>query len=215
MAAALVRRALLVPLLALGLGGAIATAAEPPARPAGAPAGKTHTLDQLTKLNISLGKSNLVSLEAPISRVAVGNPAVADVKILNVRQVWILGTGIGSTNLMLWDKAGNVLAAFDVHVNLNVDQLNDEVKKLVSVGDVRVRAVGDKVVLEGRVPDPEASARVVEIVEAFGHKNIVNLLAVDTVPHAAPGAAAPAMEQIEMIRGTEITTRQFKKVPQQ
>lgn len=162
------------------------------------------------KLDIALGKSRMVNLAEPISRVAVGNPAVADVKILNRKQVWILGMGIGSTNLMLWDKAGNTLAAFDVNVNLNVEQLNDEIRKLVKDGDVRVRSVHDKVVLEGRVPDQDTAASVVEIVEVFGHKNIVNLLKVDARPRASSGEPAVEMEQIEIIRGTEMTTKQFK-----
>lgn len=163
-----------------------------------------------SKLDIALGKSRMVNLAEPISRVAVGNPAVADVKILNRKQVWILGMGVGSTNLMLWDKAGNTIAAFDVNVNLNVEQLNDEIRKLVKGGDVRVRSVHDRVVLEGRVPDQETASSVVEIVEVFGHKNIVNLLKVDARPPTQAGQPAPEMEQIEIIRGTEMTTKQFK-----
>lgn len=208
-------------LLTAGLLGSAAFAADPSknAAPSSAsaaemPDGAGTAAAPYNKLNIPLGKSSLVNLKAPISRVAVGNPAVADVKMLNRKQVWVLGTGIGSTNLMLWDKAGNTLAAYDINVNLNVEQLNDEVRKLVQEGDVRVRSVRDKVVLEGRVPDPATAASVVEIVEAFGHKNIVNLLKVDTKPQAAPGRPEAAVEQIEIIRGTEITTKQFK-APQQ
>lgn len=166
------------------------------------------------KLDVTLGKSTMVTLKAPISRVAVGNPSVADVKMLNQKQVWILGAGIGSTNLVLWDKAGNTLASFDVNVNLNVEQLDEEVRKLVKDGEVRVRAVRDRVVLEGRVPDQAAASRVVEIVGAFGHKSVVNLLRVDAQPPARAGQAAGAVEQIEIIRGTEITTKQFQ-APQQ
>ncbi len=163
-----------------------------------------------SKLDIALGKSRMVDLKEPISRVAVGNPAVADVKILNLKQVWILGMGVGSTNLMLWDKAGNTIAAFDINVNLNVEQLNEEIQKLVKDGSVRVRSVRDRVVLEGRVPDQDTAAAVVEIVQVFGHKNIVNLLKVDARPQAVPGKPAAEVEQIEIIRGTEMTTKQFK-----
>lgn len=206
-------------LLVGGLFGSMAIGADQPAKvevsPASPSAATPEGVDAIdNKLNIPLGKSSLVNLKSSFSRVAVGNPAVADVKILNQKQVWVLGTGIGSTNLMLWDKAGNTLASFDVNVNLNVEQLSDEIRKLVKEGDVRVRSVRDRVVLEGRVPDPDTAARAVEIVEVFGHKNIVNLLKVDAVPKAAPGQPAPAVEQIEIIRGTEFTTKQFK-APQQ
>lgn len=204
-------------LTTLGLLGALFTtpafAADAPSGVSPAPAptpDNTVPRQTPTKLNISLGKSNLVNLDSAISRVAVGNPAVADVQILNLRQVYILGKGIGSTNVMLWDKAGKVLAAFDVYVNLNVDQLNDEVRKLVKEGDIRVRAVRDRVILEGRVPDQDTSARVVEVVQTFGHKDILNLLKVDALPQPVPGKPAPAVEQIEVIRGMEITTKQFK-----
>lgn len=198
-------------LLVGGFYGSVVKGADQPAKngPAGQEAVQTTAVAG-NKLDIALGKSKMVDLQEPISRVAVGNPAVADVKILNRKQVWILGMGIGSTNLMLWDKAGNTIAAFDINVNLNVEQLNEEIRKLVKDGNVRVRSVHDRVVLEGRVPDQDTAASVVEIVQVFGHKNIVNLLKVDARPQAAPGKPAAEVEQIEIIRGTEMTTKQFK-----
>jgi pilus assembly protein CpaC len=199
-------RALALACIAVMAGPAVAEGVEPAESVAGESAPAAQPLD------ITLGKSQLVDLKEPISRVAVGNPSVADVKLLNRMQVYVLGTGIGSTNVMFWNKAGQVLAAYDVMVNRDVSLLRGEIIKLVPQGGVQVRAVGDHIVLEGKAPSPDLAERLVNVVTAFGHKNVVNLLVVDKPAPAPepPPVVAPAMDTIEVIRGTAKTTEQFK-----
>lgn len=136
----------------------------------------------VTELDVLIGRSNLVNLTANVSRVSLGNPAVADVTLTSPRQLYILGKSLGSTNVMLWDKAGRMVAAIDVNVSREFGALNSEIQKLVAKkGNVRVRPVGDAVVLEGNVSDSRLAARVSELAETLAGKKVVNMLAVDGV----------------------------------
>ncbi len=136
----------------------------------------------VTELDVVLGRSNLVNLTASVSRVSLGNPAVADVTLTSPKQLYILGKSLGSTNVMLWDKDKKMVAVIDVNVSREFGALNSEIKKVVAnKGEVQVRPVGDAVVLEGHVSDSRLAARVSDLAEALAGKKVVNMIAVDGV----------------------------------
>ncbi len=135
----------------------------------------------VTELNIHLGKSTLVNLSVPVARVSLGNPAVADVQVLSPRQVYVLGKSIGSTNVMLWDKAQRVIAVIDVNVGREMGALNSEIRRVARTDKVSVRSVGDVVMLEGRVSDSRTASKISDLADALAGKKVVNMLAVDGV----------------------------------
>jgi pilus assembly protein CpaC len=66
-------------------------------------------------LTVVINKSTILRLEVPATRISVANPAVADITPINSREIYVLGKSIGSTNLIIWNKAG-VATMMDVHV---------------------------------------------------------------------------------------------------
>ncbi len=66
-------------------------------------------------LSVVVNKSMILRLDVPAVRIAVGNPAVADITPINNREIIVLGKSIGTTNLIIWDKAG-VASMRDVSV---------------------------------------------------------------------------------------------------
>lgn len=57
-------------------------------------------------LSVVVNKSFILRLEVPAVRIAVGNPAVADITPINSREIVVLGKSIGTTNIIVWDKSG-------------------------------------------------------------------------------------------------------------
>lgn len=135
----------------------------------------------VTDLDATIGKSNLVNLSVPIARISVGNPAVADVILLSPKQLYILGKTIGSTNVVMWDKQGHTIAMVDVNVSRELGALNAEIKKLLPKGNLKVRSMGENVVLEGHVPDARIASQVSDLAEAFVGKKVINMMHVDGV----------------------------------
>lgn len=138
-------------------------------------------LVSITDLDATVGKSNLVTMAVPIARISVGNPAVADVILLGPKQLYILGRAIGSTNVMLWDKQGHTIAMIDVNVSRELGALNAEIRKLLPQSTLKVRSMGENIVLEGHAPDARVASQVSDLAEAFTGKKVINMLKVDGV----------------------------------
>jgi len=96
-------------------------------------------------------------------------PGVAelDVLLLSPTEVYLLGKSIGSTNVVLLDKAGQC-TAFDVVVNMDTGALQSVIGQLLpEEKSVRVTSAFDSVVLTGSVTDAGAVIRVMDLANAY------------------------------------------------
>jgi pilus assembly protein CpaC len=96
-------------------------------------------------------------------------PGVADVDVLllSPSEVYLLGKSIGSTNVVLADRAGHC-TAFDVVVNMDTGALQGAITQLLpEEKDVRVSAAFDSVILTGSVTDVGAVTRVLDLANVF------------------------------------------------
>ena len=73
---------------------------------------------------VPVGESRVFRLARPISRVAVGDPEVADYIMINSSQLYLLGKKTGATNLVIWDRTGNVTTT-PLHVSRNISNIRD------------------------------------------------------------------------------------------
>lgn len=96
-------------------------------------------------------------------------PGVAelDVLLLSPTEVYLLGKSIGSTNVVLLDKAGQC-TAFDVVVNMDTGALQTVLGQLLpEERNVRVSSAFDSIVLTGSVTDAGAVIRVLDLANAY------------------------------------------------
>ncbi len=56
----------------------------------------------LTRLYLSASKASVIDLKDPATKVAVANPAIADVQVITPTQLLVIGRGIGVTSLMVF-----------------------------------------------------------------------------------------------------------------
>ena len=68
-------------------------------------------------LAIPIDQSRPIALRGDAASVVVGNPAVADVNLIDKRNVLVLGKGYGVTNLLVLDKAGRPLFSGQITVS--------------------------------------------------------------------------------------------------
>jgi pilus assembly protein CpaC len=153
------------------------------------PAGAFGTIDLDTassaeetvrSLALEKGKSVIVRTDYGVTRVAVGDPKVADVVVLRTSEIQIVAKEIGATNVVIWG-GGQIMAAIDLHVGGTYSAIESEIQRVIGVGDVHIESAGNSVVLTGSVPDAASVEHVVSIARAhFPDKNqgIVNLLTV-------------------------------------
>jgi pilus assembly protein CpaC len=147
--------------------------------------------DSTNELYVAVGKTVLVDLAKPISRVAVGLGDVAEVHAVTRTEVMVNGKTPGETSLIIWDNKGG-RQFFNVTVRANTQMANDnleairrELRAELPGQALRVTAENGSIFLRGNVKDLNSSHRAVEIastgISANGGK-VVNLLNVDIPP---------------------------------
>lgn len=108
-----------------------------------------------------------------------------DVLLLAPTEIYLLGKAIGSTNVVMLDRAGTC-TAFDVVVGMDTAALQGVLQQLLPAErNLRVSAAFDSIVLSGEVSDSEAVTRAVDLATAFvrgdgkgGGARVVNMLQV-------------------------------------
>ena len=111
--------------------------------------------------------------------------AEIDVLLLAPTEIYLLGKSVGSTNVVMLDRAGTC-TAFDVVVAIDTTALQSVLGQLLPAEkDIKVTAVFDSVVLSGVVSDSEALTRVTDLTniyvrggDATRNPRIVNMLEV-------------------------------------
>jgi pilus assembly protein CpaC len=113
------------------------------------------------------GKSTLMRLPYPASRLSVGDASVADVILLNPSEVYMLGKSIGSTNLMLWNK-NNDATIIDIAVSLDTVALQSRIKLLMpEETDIKITTAADTLILSGMVADVTKMEQVIALASAY------------------------------------------------
>jgi len=137
-------------------------------------------VELLPGMDLSLGKSMLLKLSEPAQRISIGNPDVADVTLINAREIYVLGKKTGITNLIVWSVSGKT-SLRDVAVGLDTAMLQSRLSRWVPTAEpLMVDVMADTVVLRGRVPDATKAHRIVSLAEAYtGGKKVINMLRVE------------------------------------
>ena len=81
-------------------------------------------------VHLTLGKSQVLALPETATRLSIGNPEVADVLMINPREVYLLGKKPGTTNLFVWSANGKTTLR-NVEVQVDVESLNQRLRQLV------------------------------------------------------------------------------------
>jgi len=134
-------------------------------------------VETIPLMQLSAGKSTVITIAANAVRLSVGNPEVADVMLINPREVYVLGKKVGVTNVMIWTKGGPT-TMMDVSVGVDLQALRTSMRELVpSERNVQVNALGDTLVMSGTVSDPVRLHRLMSLAEVFNSgKKVINLL---------------------------------------
>ena len=102
-----------------------------------------------------------------VKRVAVGDPTIADVIVLNTREIHLVAKSIGDTNVIVWDSKGALQAAIDLSVGTPHSQIEAELGRVLENSSIRVDAAGEAVLLKGTVASPTELQQAMQVAEAF------------------------------------------------
>jgi len=154
--------------------------------PAQAP---VFTQDSTNELSVAVGKTVLVDLARPISRISLGLGDVAETHAISPTEVMVNGKAPGETSLIIWDQKGgrqffNVTVRAGASIsNDNMEAIRRELHLELPGQPLKLTSENGNIFLRGTVRDLTSSKRAVEIASTGG--KVVNLLNVD-VPKGEP-----------------------------
>src|SRR5215475_5285848 len=129
----------------------------------------------LIRPDVTIGKSQVLDLQEPFSRVSVTNPAIADVFVITPNQILVGGKTVGVTSLVVFYPSKTLF--FDLAVQNDIGLLKERLKHLSPRDTIDVQAATDSIILTGSVGSERTITSATEIATAFAPKGrVVNLL---------------------------------------
>lgn len=105
---------------------------------------------QFTPLSIDLNQSYYLNTGRNITRVAIANPKIADVSLLDGTSLNVIGISPGTTTLNVWASNG-YRYEYRITVSNQDSGLAKIVQDAIGLPDVRVQMIGGKFLLRGTV----------------------------------------------------------------
>lgn len=134
----------------------------------------------LIRLDVTIGKSQVLNLQEAFTRVSVTNPAIADVFVVTPNQILINGKAVGTTSLVAFFP--NKTVFFDVVVQNDLALLKERLKQVAPRDDIQIHPAQDAIILDGNVSSERTIAGVVEVASVFAPKGkVVSLLSLTDV----------------------------------
>ncbi|HAS6342631.1 TPA: general secretion pathway protein GspD [Vibrio vulnificus] len=123
-------------------------------------------------MNLNQGSAKTISLKRQISTVFVGDPEIADYKIIDETKVVVYGVGLGATSVIVYDRAGNELYNAEVVVNKSLRLVKQTLIARFPDESVNITNVGEQVILDGVVSSEEVKTQIYRTVGEMLKKSV-------------------------------------------
>jgi pilus assembly protein CpaC len=99
-------------------------------------------------VHVLLGKSIVINVQAPLTRVLSSNPTAVEAMATSPRQVVVEGKMAGNSSLILWDASGRS-QILDVAVDLDISGLRSAIQRSYPREQLEIEADAGRLVLTG------------------------------------------------------------------
>jgi pilus assembly protein CpaC len=125
-------------------------------------------------LHILVGKSVVVNVQTPMTRVLSSNPTVIETLATSPTEIVVEGRAAGTSSLILWDESGRS-QMLDVIVDLDVTGLRNAIEHAYPNQQVQVQADGGRLLLTGSVPDTKAADELNKMATVYSTQVVSSL----------------------------------------
>ena len=147
-----------------------------------------------SSLSLEVGEVRPFSVDGVI-RIAIGDPEVMDVTVVSENELLLKAGSAGTTNLILWDRAGQHITNIEV-IDPTQEALEDRLRQLLQELDlpgVQVTREEDKIFLTGEVPSETELDQLEQMLAAYGGQ-VTNLVVAPPPPPPPPPLPPPAVK---------------------
>jgi pilus assembly protein CpaC len=141
----------------------------------------TTGLDAGGGLTLSVNRTTELKATAPVKRVSVAQPEIADIQPFADNLLLVTAKKAGSTQVILWDE-NNQSQSIDVNVEIPLEQLKDLISKLAPGSNVELSIANDTIVLRGQAPNLTVAKQIGDVAGAYGKtQNFIQVAGGQTV----------------------------------
>ncbi len=171
-------------------------AQNPGAAPIRNPSAPVTNSDRLpNQIEVAVSTFVVLLTTTDLQTVAVADPNIADVAVVNSRSVLLNGKTAGVTSLVIVD--GQKIRQYKVSVTASPGSRAVDIAGAIGIPGVTVRPLKDALVLEGEVGSAEEARRATEIAGIYATK-VVNQLSIRGQVSQEAGAAAQLRDLINL-----------------
>jgi pilus assembly protein CpaC len=171
---------------ALSFSAAAALALNPALAPASAAEGSTaapvaaSVPTKVRFLALGIGKSMIIDLPRDIKDVLVADPKIANAVVRSPQRAYIIGAGVGQTNVVFFDSEGQQIAAYDIAVKRDLNGVRAALRQMLPVAGIQAEGIGDSVMLTGSVSSPIEAQQAGDVAARLvgGADKVVNSIVV-------------------------------------
>jgi len=163
---------------ALALSQTLATAVAAELDTAAPMAASTST--KVRFLSLGIGKSVVVDLPRGVKDVLVADPKIANAVIRSPQRAYIIGAGVGQTNVVFFDSDGQQIAGYDIAVKRDLNGVRAALKQMLPAAGIQIDGVGESVMLTGSVSTPIEAQQAGDVAARLvgGADKVVNSIVV-------------------------------------
>src|ERR1051325_9068810 len=92
-------------------------------------------------LHVFVGKSVVINVQSPVTRILSSNPAVIDTLATSPTQIVVEGKSAGSSSLIFWDSTGHS-EMLDVTVDVNIAHLRTAIEQTFPGESINIQSDG-------------------------------------------------------------------------
>jgi pilus assembly protein CpaC len=131
-------------------------------------------------LSLGIGKSQIIDLPRDAKDVLVADPKIANAVIRSPQRAYIIGSGVGQTNVVFFDGDGQQIAAYDIAIKRDLNGVRTALKQMLPGTNVQAEGIGDSVMLTGSVSTPIEAQQAGDVVARLvgGADKVVNSIVV-------------------------------------
>jgi pilus assembly protein CpaC len=129
---------------------------------------KTKTSEYTDKkLNIEVGKGQIIRLKSPAASVFVADPAIADIQVKSPHLIYVIGKKQGETNLYALSSDDKMIYSGSLAVNHNLGGLAVALKSVLPDTAIQIESFEGILILTGHVKNPSQAQTAATMATEF------------------------------------------------
>ncbi len=164
-------------------------------------------------MTLVMGKSNMLRLQESVVHRSIGDATVAQAMLVAPDTLYLLGTDVGTTNMIIQGKSG-VCSIVELVVVMDVASLQATLAAAMpDEKDIKVAGANESIILTGTVSDTVAADRAYDLALAFVHQTLHPLMRKGDI--AGTPAASAANSKTKYSREFRVVNMLNVSAPQQ